>query len=131
MTVAIGPGDEHESRKLISLMESIKIKSKKGRPRKRPKKVYADTKYGTPLIRFYLDKKHIKSQIPSSTKKRRPGRPRIFDEATYKKTRSNIERFFGWLKNFKKLTLRYERLARVFLAFILVACFLILWRVLK
>jgi len=102
-----------------------------GRPRKRPRKVYADTKYGTPPVKFYLDKKRIRSQIPRSTKKRRLGRPRIFDEAAYKKTRSTIERFFSWLKNFKKLTLRYERLASVFLAFILVACFLILWRVLK
>lgn len=115
----------------MPLMESIKIKSRKGRPRRRARKVYADTKYSTPLVRAYLDKKHIKSQIPSSTKKRRPGRPRIFDEATYKKTRSTIERFFSWLKNFKKLTVRYERLAEVFLAFILVACFIILWRVLK
>jgi len=113
-------------------MESISIKTEqKGRPRKRPDEVYADSKYDMPLVKIYLDKKHVKAQIPSLSKKRRRGRPRGFDKARYNGVRYNVERFFGWLENFKRIAMRYERRAKVFLGLIYVACIMILWRVLK
>lgn len=74
-------------------MESIRIthlEGMKGGPRKRPKTVYADVKYGMHVNRYYLDAKRISSQIPSGAKKRHQGRPRIFDETGYKKVRSMI-----------------------------------------
>ena len=129
--MAIGSGREHEGRKLIPLMESISIKTEqKGRPRKRPDEVYADSKYDMPLVKIYLDKKHVKAKIPSRSKKRR-GRPRGFDKARYNGVRYNVERFFGWLENFKRITMRYEKRAKVFLSLIYIACIMILWRVLK
>ena len=122
----------HEGSRLIPLMESISIKTGR-RPRKRPKTVYADTKYAMPLNRFYLDKKRIRSQMPDSPNKtkERPGRPRVFDKETYHGVRYNVERFFGWLENYRKIATRYERLPQMFLAMIYLACILILWRVLK
>ena len=84
-----------------------------------------------PLVRFYPGGQHVKSQIPSMTKKRRVGRPRAFDKRAYNMVRPAVERFFGWIKNFKKLTVRYERRAKVFLGLIQLACIMILWRVLK
>jgi transposase len=63
------------------------------------------------LNRFYLDKRKIRSQIPSMAKKRRPGRPRLLDKETYKKVKYIVERFFAWIEDFRKLTVRYERLA--------------------
>jgi len=129
----IGSAREHEGRKLIPLMESISIKTgEKGRPRKRPKTVYADTKYGMPLVRFYLDKKRVEQQIPESPlKKKGVGRPREFDKPRYNSIRYNVERFFGWMENFRKLTIRYERMPKTFLGLIHMACSMILWRVLK
>ena len=130
--MAIGKGSEHEGRKMIALMRSISIvRYGKGRPRKNPKRVYADTKYSMVLIRFYLDKRKIRSQIPSMAKKRRSGRPRLLGRATYKKVRYTVERFFAWTENFGKLTVRYERLAVTFLGLIHIACIVILWRVLR
>ena len=52
VSVAIGKGSEHEGRKLIPLIKSISIKHGEGRPRKNPKRVYADTKYSMALNRF-------------------------------------------------------------------------------
>jgi len=131
----ITSGNVNEGRRLIPLMESISVKPerRKGRPRKRPKTVYADTKYAMPLNRFYLDKKHVRSQIPDSPNKtkKRPGRPREFDKARYHAVRYNVERFFGWLENYRKIVTRYERIPQMFLALILIACILILWRILK
>lgn len=135
VAVMIGSGREHEGRKLIPIMESISIKTgKKSRPRKRPKTVYADTKYGMPLNRFYLDKKHVEQQIPESPLKKTEGvvgRPREFDEPRYHRNRYNVERFFGWLENYRKITIRYERIPNVFLGLIRLASSLMLWRVLK
>ena len=133
MAVTIGSGREHEGRKLIPLMESISIKQvKKGRPKKRPGVLYADTKYNMPLNILYLDGKRIKSQIPEvSTKKRRPGRPRLFIKTLYNKIRSMIERFYGWIKAFRRIIIRYERLAITYLGFVHIACIILYLRILK
>jgi hypothetical protein len=97
-------------------MKSISIMSKRGRPRKRPETVYADTKYDMPLDRFYLDGKSIRSQTPSSTnRKRGPGRPRAYDKAAYDGVRPSIERFLSWMKAFKRVIIRYDRLPNVYM----------------
>ena len=131
VAVTIGSAKEHEGRKMIPLMKSIDIKHGRGRPRKNPKIVFADTKYSIPLNRFYLDRRKIASQIPSTAKKRRAGRSRLFDRATYKNVRYTVERFFAWTENFRKLTVRYERLAKTFSGLFHIACIMILWRVLR
>jgi len=132
VAVAIGPADQHEGKMLIPTMGAIRIEHRgRGRPRKNPKRVYGDTKYGMLLNRFYLDNKKIASQIPSTAKKRHRGRPRLFDKATYHKVRYTVERFFAWIENFRKLTTRYERLAETFSGLFHIACIMILWRVLR
>ena len=132
VTVAVGSGREHEGRRLIPVMGSISIKpegKKRGRHRKRPKVLHADTKYNLPLNVFYLDGKRIKSQMPEvSTKKRRPGRPRAFDKTLYNKVRSMIERFYAWMKAFRRIMIRYERLPSTCLGFVQLGCILILLR---
>jgi transposase len=131
VVVTISPANIHEGTRLISLMESIAIETGR-RQRRRPKTVYADTKYATPLNRFYLDGKQIRSQIPDSSRtKKRPGRPRVLDRETYHGVRYNVERFFAWLENYRKVAVRYERIPQMFLALVRLACILILWRVMK
>src|SRR5689334_9414571 len=124
VVVTISPANIHEGTRLISLMESISIETGR-RQRRRPKTVYADTKYATPLNRFYLDGKQIRSQIPDSSKtKKRPGRPRVLDRETYHGVRYNVERFFAWLENYRKVAVRYERIPQMFLALVRLACIL-------
>ena len=126
VAVTIGSGREHEGRKLIPIMESISVKHGRGWPRKRPKTLYADTKYDMPLNRFYLDGKRIRSQIKGSpNKKRRPGRPRLFDKDAYDKVRSAVERFNAWIKAFRRVVIRYERLSSVYMGFVYLACIVI------
>lgn len=133
VTVIIGSGREHEGRKLIPIMETISIKHRRrGRPRKRPKVLYADTKYDMPLNRFYLNRKHVKSQIPSSpSRKKHPGRPRSFDKPSYNRIRSSIERFNGWIKAFRRVIIRYDRLPSVYMGFVHLACIVIYLRILQ
>lgn len=61
----------------------------------------------------------------------RRGRPYRLNVEAYRRMRSAVERFFAWLKSFRKITIRYERLASTFLAFIQIACILIYLRVLQ
>jgi len=92
--------------------------------------LYADTKYNMPLNIFYLDGKRIKSRMPeASTKKRRPGRQRTFDKTVYNKVRSMIERFYAWMKAFRRIVIRYERLPSTYLGFVQLGCILVLLRV--
>ena len=135
VAIAIGPGDQHEGKELIAMMESIRIEhpeGKRGRPRKRPRILYADTKYNMPLNKFYLDGKKVRSQMPEpSTKKKRLGRPRAFDKPAYNRIRSTIERFNGWIKAFRRVIIRYDRLPQVYMGFVHLACIVIYLRILQ
>jgi transposase len=105
-----------------------------GRPRRRPKELYAGSAYDSARIRAYLRRRGIRANIPSNIRSRRKpkrGRPRRFDEEGYRRVRSSVERFFAWLKSFKRITIRYERLATTFLALVHIACILIYLRVLR
>jgi transposase len=48
-----------------------------------------------------------------------------YDEEGYKVMRSAMERFNAWLKTFRRVVIRYERLAIMFQAIITFACIMI------
>jgi transposase len=113
-------------------MESISVKHGRGRPRRRPKVLYADTKYNMLLNKFYLHDKHVKSQMPDTPgKKKRAGRQGAFDKKAYNRIRSMIERFNGWIKAFRRVATRYDRLPQVYMGFVHVACIMVCLRVLQ
>lgn len=130
VSIMIGRGNEHESRKLIPLMNgiSLRVPHQRGRSRKRPKRVHADKNYDTFLVRLYLQRRHIRCNIPRRSKKKRVGRPSIFDKKALKKTRYSVERFFSWIKSFRRIDTRYDRTAEAFMGFIKLGCILILMR---
>lgn len=132
IVTGLGPGNEHESRKLIPLLNNLRIKNKSGRPKSRPQCVWADTKYRTLLVLTYLYNRRIRAQIKErSNTKPKQGRPKIFLYQQYKRVRSSVERFFGWLKSFRRIQTRYERLASTYLGFIQLGCITILMRLFR
>lgn len=116
-------------------MESISIKhdGRRGRPRKRPRVLYADAKCNNmPLNGFYLDGKHVKARVPeASTKKQRPGRPSAFDKQAYNHIRSMIERFNGWIKAFTRVAPRFARLSQLYMGFVHLPCIMVYLRILQ
>lgn len=129
INVILGPANEHDSRKLFPLISGINIATGAHKPRKLPREAFADVAYDTFLARLFLSRRRIKASIPRRSKKKRPGRPLFYDKEAYKKNRSAIERFFGWLKGgFHRLEIRHERLSSTFLGFVQIASFIILWR---
>jgi len=135
LNLGIGPGNEHDSRRLVEVVGGIRVKTHAGRPRTRPREVVADTAYDTKEIRRYLRKRGISTNIPANRrnlKRNRRGRPYRLDPKTYRRVRSSVERFFAWLKGgFRRLALRYERLTSTFLGLTHLACIAIYLKVLK
>ena len=78
-----------------------------------PGKVLANTAYDSDATRAYCTEKGIEAVIPSH-----PNRvePLAMDEETYR-DRNKVERFFGRLKQYRRLATRYEKTAVSFLAF--------------
>jgi len=85
----------------------------------------ADRGYDARYIRHYLRQRGIRAMIPErrpgrGRKRRRQGRPPIFDNVVYAK-RNVIERLIGWLKECRRLATRYEKYARCYLAMVKLA----------
>lgn len=98
LSIEIGPGNEHDSKRFISLMEGIKVNHGRGRPKTRPGEVTGDPAYNSGDIRTYLRRRGIKANIPVNRRNRRKpkrGRPFKLNRETYKRMRSCVERFFA------------------------------------
>jgi transposase len=131
VAIVIGPANQHEGRKLIPVMESISVKQGRGRPRRRPKVLYADTKYNMPLNKFYLDDKHVKSKMLRPPGKKSARRPRAFDKQAYNRIRSMIEQFNAWIQAFRRVATRYDRIPQVDIGFFHLVCIMVYGRVLQ
>ena len=134
LSIQVGPGNEHDCKRFIGLLEGVGVKREKGRPRTSPCEVTGDPAYDTEDVRAYLRRRRIKANIPANQRNRRKpkrGRPYRLDRKAYKSMRSAVERFFAWLTAFRRITIRYERLASNFLAFIQIACIMILLRIFR
>src|SRR4029079_12390716 len=90
-----------------------------GRPRKRLKAIATDKGYDAQALRQQLRKRGLRAQIPQricQTKKHR-GRP--IKQAV---PRFQAERTFAWFqKKYRRLVVRWERIAACFEAFLAVA----------
>ncbi|WP_342446944.1 transposase [Cobetia amphilecti] len=85
--------------------------------------IVADKGYDSDELRRYCDRVRIKLVIAQQKMKRkpRPGLPRGFDKPMYRQ-RNIVERSFSWLKEFRRIATRYEKLARSLYAIVCVAC---------
>jgi transposase len=107
------------------LLAEVSIAQKKGRPRTKPEEIVADKAYGATALRSKLRKRGIRGMIaekrlPAARKRRKKGPHYRFDKDTYKK-RAIIEQQIGWLKEQRRMSNRYEKLAVSFLALIKLA----------
>jgi transposase len=131
ISLMIGPGNEHDSKRFEQVVSNVRVKIGRGRPRSKPQEVLADAAYDTEAIRTYLRRRGIKCSIPENKRNRKKpsrGRPNRFDKESYKK-RGAVERFFAWIKlGFRRIAPRHERLDECFIGFIYLAAFLIIWR---
>ncbi len=122
LTFIIGSGREHEGRRLISILETISIKHGRGRPRKRPKVLYSYKRYNMPINRFYLHRKHILYQMPEDSRKKLGEGPLPIQ---HKKVQVK-DRKVQWIKAFRRIIIRYDKLPQVYMGLVHLACIIYL-----
>lgn len=108
----------HDSMMFAPMLDAIPPlrTGRRGRPRRRPEKADADKGYDYRKCRTACTRRHIKHRI---------ARRGIESKAKLGKHRWVIERTFAWLTRFRRLTIRYERLAAMHHAFLHLGCALI------
>lgn len=110
LTVAVSAANTHDSLALKPLVMAIPaVKSRRGPRRSRPEKLHADKAYDQPALRRWVRDQGIKVRI---------ARKGIESAEKLGKHRWVIERTMAWLTGYRRLTLRYERKAEHFLAFL-------------
>ncbi len=87
-----------------------------GGPRFRPKKLYADKGYDYARCRVSLWQRGIIARI---------ARRGVESSEKLGRHRWSVERTQGWVSRYRKLEVRYELYADIYLAFLLIACSLI------
>lgn len=119
-----------EVKLLESTIDTIAVpRNGAGRPRSNPKRLIADKAYDCDPLRDRLERRGIELIVPHRRNRKRPPRQDGRALRRYRR-RWKVERTFAWLQNFRRLVTRYERHARIFLAFLHVACMIITLRAL-
>jgi transposase len=118
--VILTPGQAHEAPRMAPLLDSVRVRAgRSGLRRRRPRRVAGDKGYSTPNCRRWLKRHKIGAVIPRKKDElqRGEGKGERFNRRTYRR-RSSIEQLIGWLKEFRRIATRYEKLARNFLAMV-------------
>jgi IS5 family transposase len=114
------PANSDERAQVLPLLDGLHIRTgKRGRPRKRPKILAADKGYDAKDLRHRLRTRGIRPQIPKRVwkTKKSSGRPIKKDVPRYQ-----VERTFAWFqRKYRRLVVRWERLAACFNAFLVIA----------
>jgi len=119
--VTLSGANLHDLRQLLQLVfiEFPRVGGRPGRPLDRPRRVIADKGYDCQTTRDLLAASAIEAQIPKRGQT---------NESPLGRVRWPIERTISWLKQFRRLRIRWDRLANIHQAFLDLACSLIAWR---
>jgi len=130
LAVVVTGGQRNDQAMLAGVLDEIVVPRQRGRARSRPDAVIADRAYSSGVARRMLRGRGITAVIPQKSdeiaaRQRRGsagGRPPSFDEIRYKQ-RNLVERSFALLKQWRGLATRYDKLAIVYrAAIVLSAC---------
>jgi transposase len=123
ISVILTEANRHDITQLLPLVAAIPpIGGKPGAPWRKPALIQADRGYDFDSYRRPLHAKGIRTLI---------ARRRTPHGSGLGKTRWVVERTIAWLHWFRRLRIRYERLASVHEAFLKLGCCLICWQFLK
>lgn len=108
---------------LLALLDAVPpIAGQPGAPKRKPGLIQADRAYDSDPLRELLAERGIDTEIARRYTKHGSG---------LGKTRWVVERTIAWLHQFRRLRIRFERLAQMHEAFLKLGCALICWRFLK
>lgn len=125
LALRLTAGQRQECEMLTPVLEAVRIRLPRGRPRQRPDALAGDKAYSFPRLRRWLRAHQVRPVIPErrdqqDRRRHRRGRRPHFDRAAYRQ-RNVIERAVGWLKERRRVATRYEKLATRYLAMLSVS----------
>lgn len=116
LTIEVTAGQVHESTRAESVIGQA-VACRIGRRRKRrkrrhtPRKLAADKGYSVQRVRDWLIEQHIEPVIPHKDNETARHDPKIhFDREAYR-GRAVVEQCVGWLKEYRRIGTRFEKLA--------------------
>jgi transposase len=117
------PGQTHESTQAATVLEQVAIPRITPHRRRLPHRLAADRAYDAHRIRHWLRQHGITPVIPPKRRIGNPkrGRPVTYDRIAYR-LRSTLEQCVGWLKEYRAVATRYEKLALNDLGLVKLAC---------
>ena len=119
----VASAQQPEVRLAEPTLATVKVPRPSGRPRTRCKEVVADKAYDGCFLRIRLRRRGIKPCIPELRGKRpRPGRKAGL--SGYGQT-CKVDRTYAWWGNYRRLVVRHEWLAHIYLASVMVAFIMI------
>jgi transposase len=115
--VRLSPANRHDSLMLAATLDAVPgVRSGRGRPRRRPKKLHADKAYDHLRCRKECRARSIAPRI---------ARRGVETSERLGRHRWVVERTLAWLARFRRLAIRYERRADIHEAFVTLGCALI------
>ena len=113
-------GNRNDVTQLIPFLEGVPpVRGMVGRPRRRPGSLIADRGYDHDKYRRLLRERGIRPMIARRQTRHGSGLGR---------QRWVVERTFAWLRNFKRLLVRFERRADIHRALLALGCCLVCYR---
>ena len=120
LAVILTGGNRNDVTQLLPLIEAIPpIRGLRGRPKRKPGKVFADRGYDHDKYRRLLRQRRITPIIARRGAEHGSGLGKL---------RWVVERTFAWLHAFRRLRTRYERRADIHQAMLSIACSIICLR---
>lgn len=115
-----------EFRLAIQTLKGISVERRPKHPKKRPDQVVADKGYDSRKIRESIRRRGIRPYIPMRRRRGQTEEPKYNKriEGMYR-TRWIVERTNAWLQNYRRITVRWDRKADSYEAFIELGCILI------
>ena len=122
LAVGVTKGQASEVRAASGILAGIRIAGARGRAVSKPKRLIADRGYDSKGFRAALRARGIRPVIPErrlaeGKRRRRRGRPSVVTKAAYR-PRAIVEQVIGWLKECRRVSTRYEKLAVNYLAMV-------------
>jgi transposase len=123
LAARLSGANRHDSMHFEAVLDAISpIRTPSGQRRSRPDKLHADKGYDIPRCRRALTQRRIKVRIA------RKGRD---SSQRFGQHRWMVERTLAWLNRFRRRTVRYERRADIYQAFLTLGCALICFNALQ
>lgn len=120
----LSDGSRHEARYFGCVLDGAGIRQPSGQLRRRPARIAGDRAYSSKTNRALARARRIGTVIPSRKNEKTQCK---LDQQAYRR-RNAIERCVGWLKGFRRVGTRHEKLARTYLGILTLAMMIIMLR---